>query len=71
MPEVRTREDHDHPCLACGGPWLIVENGIEAGGQVVRWVAVRSNCARDCLRLGEVSVDRFNEALQERRQLGW
>jgi hypothetical protein len=68
---VRSRLDYEHPCLACGGPWEIIDTEISVQGQHIRWAPHSSMCARDCLRRGDVNVDEFNTALAERHSRGW
>jgi len=69
----RTKLDHDHPCLACGAPWAIIEQTIqvEEPGVPDMWTKVRSDCSAQCVQTGRSTVEAFNAALEARRQRGW
>jgi hypothetical protein len=69
----RSRRDSDHPCLACGASWEIVEEAVEVAepGVPITWVPVGGNCSARCVENGRSSVDQFNAALNERRSRGW
>lgn len=66
----RTRLDEQHPCLACGAPWRITEQGIEVAeiAGPVKWAPIRGECSRGARAH---DLDEYNEALGERQKRGW
>jgi hypothetical protein len=69
----RTKLDRDHPCLACGAPWAIIEQTIEVAepGLPDTWVPVSSDCSARCVQTGRSTVEAFNAGLNARRERGW
>jgi hypothetical protein len=69
----QSRLDYDHPCLACGEPWEIIEQTIDVAepGVPELWTPVRSSCSARCVETGRSSIETFNAALEARRQKGW
>ena len=69
MAKMRTRYDHERPCLACGAPWAVTEKGTstQAFGPLT-WQAVGGECSRG--HRAHPLAD-YDEGLAERRRRGW
>jgi hypothetical protein len=69
MGEVRTEFDVEHPCLACGSPWLVHVESRTVEDKFIVWRRCGvGDCSAECMTR---DAEAYSRGLMERIDRGW